>query len=157
MDVLIFLVVGGGSVVCYFANWFYFWRLASAKIQSSGPGIMLCLAGCIVPVLGVFIGAWYLLAGPTASRQAEQTTTALSDMPAEKIVDLIDENSCASVIASNSAWLKNNWHSMTDAQKIQWVVDRREGLLNYLSEASDAPSFITALQRADKEITRKAS
>jgi len=153
---LINWILGAGILIGYIACWVLFFRGASAQAGAvDHPG--KALLGCIIPPIGVLVGWWYILAGPTKARDTYETSNALASPTSQQIVDLIDQNSTASLIASNSGFLKNHWHPMSDKDKIQWVSERRELLIKYLSEFTDAPSFIGAIQRADKEHTRRVA
>lgn len=150
--ILLGLLLLGG--VGYIASWFMFFRVASAKIKIQGALSFFLLVGLVLPFVGACVGWWYLLVGPTSSRTSQNINNSLRSASDEDIVDVIDQSANASVIAVNSGWLKTNWHNMSDSQKIEWVRQRRMHLEKYLPEAQDAPSFIDALQRADKKFTR---
>lgn len=138
----------------YVAHWFFVGRILSAKVNVNGGMALLSIAGCVFPPLGAVIGCWYVLAGPTARRQSTTLEDQLRGLADDQLVDWIDQNSTASVIASNSEWLRRNWHVMSDRDKQKWVSDRREHLLKYLPSVVDAPTFVNAVQQADKDFAR---
>lgn len=74
----------------------------------------------------------------------------------EKLVDYIDRRACESVISNNNEWLKINWYKLTDDEKQTWVGIRRGYLEKTLvaAHAHNSPSFIEAMQLADKAYSR---
>lgn len=107
----------------------------------------------------MFFGAFWFAQIITAMTQPKSIPVNidfLREQNAEKIVDYIDKRANESVISNNNEWLKRTWHSMNDAEKIDWANSRMEVLKVHLLASCNANSvaFINALQGADKEYQR---
>ncbi|AHI04976.1 hypothetical protein BDW_02340 [Bdellovibrio bacteriovorus W] len=144
------LIFSIAFLVGYFSCWSYFFKMSSARLPQS----MWAIVGVVVPFIGAFLGWYYILAGP---REIVEPTILFAELTRAQMVDYVDEKSTASVIASNSEWLKKNWHVLNDVEKQEWVKSRWSSLVEFLPEVKDSPSFINALMKADKNYTRKTS
>lgn len=141
------LIVG---IVGYIGCWSFFLKVVSARLPLS----IMAICGVVFPPVGSVVGLWYMLAGPRVS-VSPKILFRSDDILG--LVDYIDRNANASLIAVNSQWLRQNWHNMTEDQKVEWVRARFRWIEQLLPGANSAPEFIEALMTADKSFRRSSN
>lgn len=109
-------------------------------------------------IAGVLSGGYWLhqmMASNANLPPSQKVQFNFDDSKPHELVDYIDEVACSCLIATNSGWLKNNWHIMNDDLKTRWVSDRFAYLSNELKNTPNStPYILNALQKADKTFTR---
>ncbi|MGE3611721.1 MAG: hypothetical protein AB7I27_19175 [Bacteriovoracaceae bacterium] len=141
------------GAVGYLSCWYYFIKAITGQLKTS-VGVVGLIFGVGIPVIGIPMGLWFLFTTPSQKQIEEALNEVFNPDKPEGVVDFIDKWANSSVITSNSAWLKNNWHIMNDAQKVVWVKDRFDLLKEKLPHANSAPEFLNSIQEADKNFTR---
>lgn len=141
LNLLTYLVLFFGYVLC----WFYYLRVAQAKV----PQNALPLFGVIIPPLGIFLGFYYILLGPTKRRMMLRRKDYLEEASDEAIAKYIDESSYSSLIATNSAWYKEKWHVLSNEEKVTWVNSKRSRIIHQLPHCENAIEVVTSLSKID--------
>lgn len=140
-----FVIILVGYIACVL-SFFSFYRRG---IKTTF--IYVAILGLVFPPIGILVGWYYIFFVPSMESMQKSTENNLINLNSRDLVDVIDRGSCSSLFASNSEYLKNNWHTMKDEEKVKWVEERKELLAKHLASTEN---FVVAVQEADKEFQR---
>lgn len=103
------------------ACWWFFFRICFGSIRKdiSGAVFAFAVTGTFLPFVGVPIGFWYLIWGPTKKRVHAQIRAVLANLADAPLVDSIDQQIAAS--QQIYPWVEEKWRGLNQQGKVELI------------------------------------
>jgi hypothetical protein len=113
----VYVVLLGLWAVC----WWFFFRICFGSIRKdiSGAVFAFAVTGTFLPFVGVLVGFWYLIWGPTRKRVHAQIRAVIASLPDAPLVDSIDQQIAAS--QQTYPWVEEKWSGLSHQGKVELI------------------------------------
>lgn len=117
----VYVVLLGLWAVC----WWFFFRICFGSIRKdiSGAVFGFAVAGTFFPFVGVPVGVWYLISGPTKKRVDDQIRQIMIELTDAPLVDSLDQQIAAS--QQVYPWVDQEWRGLDKQRKIELIKEVR--------------------------------
>lgn len=101
--------------------WWFFLRICFGSIRKdvSGAAFAFAVAGSFLPFVGIPLGIWYLIWGPTKKRVDAQIRSVMGSLPDAPLADCIDQQIAAA--QQSYPWVDEKWRSLDQQGKVELI------------------------------------